>query len=114
MARAKLRYVVVISHDFYNENAEFDEVVVLPTYTLKPGRPRFANAVRRGELPHIFYIAEDPAFPQMGECFIDFREVRPLRKGFLGAGKLDVAFTPLAVAAIVQSYKDYLSRELAD
>lgn len=113
MARAKLRFVVVISHDYYNRHSKFDEVVVLPTYTLKPDKPYFANAVRSGDVPHYFYIAEDPAFPEMGECFIDFREVRPLRKGFLNEGKLDVAFTPLAIAAIVQGYKNYLSGKLA-
>jgi hypothetical protein len=110
MARAKIRHIVVLSQDAYAQNPGFDDVIIVPSYTLKPTQlDTTEERVRNNEFPNVFYLARDPNFPQMGECFLDFSEVRSLHKEFLQEGKLDVAFTPVATKAIIQRYIEFLS-----
>lgn len=110
VARAKVRFVVVLSRDFEARDPRFDKVIVAPTYSLDPARhkPGFLERVRRNEHPELHYLASDPGYPGVGECYIDFRQVQSLHKHFLNEGKLEIAFTPEAIKAILYRYKQYL------
>ena len=113
LARAKVRHVVVLSNDYVNSLPTLDKVAIVPSYSLQPHKPEFAERVRRGEFLGVFYLAEDPAFPEVGECFLDYGEVRPIHRGFLASGKLSVCLTSQAAKAVVEGYKQYLSLDLS-
>jgi hypothetical protein len=110
IARAKIRYVVILSNDFEAQKPQFKDVIVVPTYTVDPTRHSspFLDGLRKMEYPSLFYLPPDPSYPEMGECYIDFREARLLRKEFLQDGKLDITFTSQAIKAILHRYKQYL------
>lgn len=110
IARAKVRYVVILSNDFEAQKPQFKEVIVAPTYTLDPAEHRqsFLDKVRNNQYPDLFYLPSDPIHPEVGECYIDFRQIQSLHKGFLKEGKLDIAFTPQTIKAIIYRYKRYL------
>jgi len=110
IACAKIRYVVILSNDFEAQKHQFKEVIVVPTYTLDNTRHRssFLDRLRNMKTPSLFYLPPDPSCPEMGECYINFREVRLLHKEFLQDGKLDITFTPQGIKAILHRYKQYL------
>jgi len=110
IARAKIRYVVILSNDSEAQKPGFKAVIVVPTYTVDPTRhrPSFLEGLRNMETPFLFYLPLDPSCPEMGECYINFREVRLLHKEFLQDGKLDITFTPQGIKAILHRYKQYL------
>lgn len=112
-ARAKIRHVVVLSHDIYCQRSDFKSVSVVPAYTVKPHRPDVLEAIRRNLLPHLHYLGEDPEFPEWKECFLDFRHIHPLDKRFLDNDKLEYALAPIAVKAVIERLKEYLSLETA-
>jgi hypothetical protein len=110
IARAKIRYVVILSSDFEAQRRQFKQVIVAPTYTLDPAEHRqsFLTRVRNNQYPSLFYLPPDPNYPEMGECYIDFREVQLLHKEFLREGKLDITFTTKAIKAAIYRYTQYL------
>lgn len=112
-APAKVRHVLVVSHDVYCQEPYYKEVSVIPTYTLKAHRPEVLEAIRNDLLPHTHYLQADPDFPELEECFLDFRQVSPLHKKFLENGKLEFSLTSTAIKAVVERLKGYLSLETA-
>jgi len=115
IARAKVRYIVVLSNDIEARKPHFKEVIVVPIYTIDPQehRPRFLENLRRGRYADLFYLPADPAFPQMVESYIDFRKVQSLHKGFLTEGRLGICFSSRAIKAILYRYREYLCRDAA-
>lgn len=115
VARAKVRYIVILSNDVEARKSQFKELIVAPIYTVDPQvhRPDFLEALRQGRYPDLFYLPPDPAFPQMVESYVDFRKVQALSKGFLTEGKLDVCFSSPAIKAILYRYREYLCRDAA-
>lgn len=115
IARAKVRYIVILSNDLEARKPQFKEVIIAPIYTIDPQahRPRFLETVRQGKYPDLFYLPADPTFHQMVESYIDFRKVQALSKGFLSEGKLDICFSPQAIKAILYRYREYLCRDAA-
>jgi len=115
IARAKVRYIVILSNDVEARKPQFKEVIIAPIYTVDPQmhRPYFLEALRRGKYPDLFYLPADPSFPQMVESYIDFRKVQALSKEFLTEGKLDICFSSQAIKAILYRYREYLCRDAA-
>jgi len=115
IARAKVRYIVILSNDVEARKPQFKEVIVAPIYTLDPQvhRHDFLEALRQGRYPDLFYLPADPTFPQMVESYIDLRKVQALSKGFLTEGKLDICFSLQAIKAILYRYREYLCRDAA-
>lgn len=110
LARAKVRFVIVLSNDIEAGAPEVHQVKVAPTYTLHPDSPAAQqDAVRHNQLIHTFYLPRDNQYPHLGECYINFRLVRPLHKGFLDqSNKLEVSLTRDMMDAILESYIGYL------
>jgi len=115
IARAKVRYIVILSNDFEASKPQFKEVIVAPTYTVDPQahRPEFLEDLRQGKYPDKFYLPADQGFPQMVESYVDFRKVQALSKGFLAEGKLDICFSLQAIKAVLYRYREYLCRDAA-
>ena len=111
IARAKVRYVIVLSSDLEARNRIMHDVLVAPTYTLDASthRPEFLEQVRTNKYPWFFHLYPDPDFPAIGECYINFRQIQALHKGFLQEGKLQFTLTPDAIRAVLDRYKQYLS-----
>jgi hypothetical protein len=114
VASAKVRYIVVLSNEFEANEKKFKDVVVAPTYSIHPEKHRqqFLKGLREGRYPDLFYLPADPDYPELGECYIDFRNVQLLNKSFMKDGKLDVAFTSTAIKAILHRYKQYWSWDI--
>ena len=110
IARAKVRYIAILSRDFEAQKPQFKEVIVAPTYTLDPTEHRqsFLDNVRDSQYPGLFYLPPDSSYPEIGESYINLRQIQSLHKGFLTEGKLDIAFTPKAIGAILHRYTRYL------
>jgi hypothetical protein len=109
MATAKVRFVIVVSPNYEARLPDFSDVLVAPTYTFHADKPEFAELVRNDEYPGLFYLAEDPEYPDMKECFINLRMIQVLNKGFLNEGKLPYKLSEFGVKAVLQKYKQYLS-----
>ncbi len=117
LTRAKVRSIVVLSNDIEIEKAT--EVVVVPTYSLDVNKnPERVNRIREALLnnaiPYYHYLPRDMAFPDTHECYINFQQVRPLHKSFLGNGKLEVALTPKATKAILYRFIEYWRIDISD
>ncbi len=110
VASAKVRFVVVVSSDVETGHLGSRSVVVVPAYTFSETvTPSFRAQVQRGASPYAFYLARDPGYPDVGECYLDFRQVQPLHKGFLDDGKLSLCLVSDAVKAILHRYREYLA-----
>ena len=115
IARAKVRYIVILSNDIEARKPQFKELIVAPIYTVdsQVHRPDFIEALRQGKYPDLFYLPADPTVPEMVESYIDFRKVQALSKGFLAEGKLDICFSSQAIKAILYQYRKYLCSDVA-
>jgi hypothetical protein len=110
LARAKVRFVVVVSRDYEAQKPRFKDVIVVPMYTLhQDHKLEFKERVRTNQYPELFYLAPDPTYPQIEEGYVNFRQIQSLRKAFLTEdAKLDIALVPNAIKAMLQRYKEYL------
>lgn len=108
IARAKIRYVIVVSNDYEARRQEFHDVLVAPTYTFDDQKAYRRDLIQSGQHREFFYLPPDAAYAEMGDCFIDLRQIQRLDKGFLSDGRLPYALTPQVVKAILFRYKDYL------
>jgi len=109
MARAKRRYIVVLTADVEAQHPTMRQILVAPAYTFhETGNPSFVSRVRESELPYAFYLPEDPYYPDVGECYLDFRQIQPVHRGFLKDGKLGVCLTPTSIKAVLQCCRQYL------
>lgn len=115
IARAKVRYIVILSNDVEARKHQFKELIVAPIYRVDPQvhRHDFLETLRQGKYPNLFYLPADPAFTQMVESYIDLRKVQALSKGFLDEGRLDICFSLQAIKAILYRYRVYLCRDAA-
>ena len=113
IARAKIRFVVVMSNDYECAKRQFGEVVVVPAYTLDPvtHSTEFLDKTRNNRVPSMFYLPSDPSFPQVAESYLDFRKVQTLDKGFLQEGKLGLSLTRWVTTAAIEQYRRYLTLE---
>ena len=108
VASAKVRYLVILSND--HEIQKFTTLLVAPTYTTDPDRhSTFLDRLRRNEIPHLFHLGEDPGYPEMRECYIDFRKIQLLHKDFLTEdSKSGISLTDKALSALLERYRRYL------
>lgn len=111
IARAKIRFVVILSNDFECDRRQFKQVIVAPTYTLDPNThpPEFLERVRNHRFPSQFYLPTETTFPDVTESYIDFRQVQALDKEFLQEGKLRFHLTRWAITAAIEHYRRYLA-----
>jgi len=109
IASAKVRFVVVISSDVEAGRSELRSVLIVPAYTFRAKSPSaFISQVKQCVSPYAFYLPEDPDHPDFAECYLDFRKVQPLHKGFLNDGKLNCCLAPMVVKAVLHRYRQYL------
>lgn len=115
IARAKRRYVIILSNDVEAQEPKFREVVIAPTYTVDPDRHSrsFLSRLRQGQYSSLFYLPADSNFPQVAESYIDFRKVQSLNKKFLTEGKLDICLSTRVIKAILYRYREYLCYDAA-
>ena len=113
IARAKVRYVAVLSSTREAQNKSVKTVMVAPFYTLKGDKISSDDLthIRSNRHPFFYYLPDDSRFPDLRECYINFRKLQFLDKNFLSAGKLSFSLTSIAVKSILTRYKDYLSTE---
>lgn len=112
IARAKLRFVVILSDDAEAQRPGFRDLIVVPAYTIHAEWPAQRVAkIRTNSYFHLFYLLADPAYPEVGECFLDFRAVTSLDKGFLRDAKLPFACTDAVTKALLVRYLRYLGRD---
>lgn len=111
VARAKVRTVAIWSRSKHAQSPGLKDVVVLPFYTVDPVRhsPKFLDDLKSHRNPRLHHLPVDPNFPDIPECYVDFQEVRPLRKEFLRDGRLNISFTNVMLQAIMQRYRAYLA-----
>jgi hypothetical protein len=64
LARAKIRYIVVLSRN-YAIRTGLRDVVVIPTYTLKEHKESFSERVRQNAQPDLHYLPADRNFPEL-------------------------------------------------
>lgn len=109
LAQAKSRYIVVLASDAEARHRGTRQILVVPAYTFhEADSPLFKSRVQQNRVPFTFYLRQDPCHPQVGECYLDFRQVQPLHKGFLKEGKLEIRLATAAVKAILFRFKRYL------
>lgn len=111
LARAKRRFVVVLSPDVETERRAVHDLVVAPAYTLHEGNnPVRIQAIRDRTSPHTFYLPSDPSYPDVGECYLDFRQIQSVHRKWLEQKdcKLTICLAPWAVKAILARLKRYL------
>jgi hypothetical protein len=111
MARAKLRYIIVLSNDNECRQSMHKEVVVCPIYSLDPRSERrdFLATLQTDGYPNLFYLMRDPAFPEVGEAYLNFRATQAVHKEFLSQdSKLGECLTAAGVKAILQRYHLYM------
>jgi hypothetical protein len=113
VARAKIRYVVILSNNRETQNQAFKSVLVAPLYTLKVEKLSEAKLkfIRSNSYPNLYYLPTDSSFPASRERYIDFRRIQLLDKQFLREGKVNFTLTHAVTKSILQSYKKYLSEE---
>lgn len=110
VARAKRRFLVVLSPQVEIDTNAVKKVLVAPLYSITDRtRPDIAERVRRGELPHVFYLPADYRFQNVRERYIKYHEIRFLDKRFLGNGKVDYCLSPKTTKAVVQWYRNALA-----
>lgn len=113
MARAKLRYLAVLSSTREAQNKSLKTVWVAPFYTLKTENilPEPLAEIRNNRHPFFYYLPSDPRFPDSHEWYINFRQFQFLDKNFLTIGKSNLSLTPLAVKSILTRYINYIRTE---
>ena len=111
VARAKVRSVVVLSNDYEANDPNVKELIIAPAYTLKPEMtPESLKRLRQNQHPVTFYLPHDPGFPELPEGYVVYRNIQPLKKGFLTAKmKYSFSLTPRAMEALLERYRNYLS-----
>jgi len=111
LATAKVRYLVVLSPSHEATMAGIRSLVVAPIYKADPAsisRADLLNRIKRGEFPDRLFLLADPAFAEVGDAIIDFRNVQPLLKELLPASaKTPFRFNNIWRDAIVARYRDY-------
>ena len=108
LARAKKRFIIVMSPDY--EIARLKEILVAPIYTLdgKDKTPEKIEIYKK--VPSLFYLEYDANYPEIKRSFIDFKQIRPLHKDFfLQTSKLRFSFDIMAMDAILNRFMDYMS-----
>ena len=109
VARAKRRYVLVLTSTSEARYRGVKQVIVAPAYTFdQDDKPDFVAQVKRDKIYHTFYLAEDPDFPDVRECYLNFRQVQPMDKRFLNEGNLSTCIVPAAMSGILRKYRNYL------
>lgn len=107
LARAKVRYVVVLSPDHEATARQIRQLVVAPIYGLA-GRPDLAERIKGGEWPEQMYLPVDDEYAELSESYINFRHVQPMVKELLlSQHKLGFRFGPTARLAVIKRYQDY-------
>ena len=111
IARAKIRYVVVLSSDFESQRRNIKSLLVAPFYTLdaKKFPPDILSIVRSNNHPQFYYLPSDTRFPDVRERYINLRKIQFLDKGFFDGGKSPLALTDTAVKSIIERYKSHIS-----
>lgn len=108
IARAKIRYVVILSPDHEAAAVNIRELIVAPIYSLGGTRLDIAERIKTGEWPDRIYLETDQQFPDLGESFINFRQVQPMQKDLLGQQhKQPFRFNSDWRDAIIKRYRDY-------
>lgn len=110
IATAKARHVVIWSRTKHALSRGFNEVVVLPTYTIDRDRhsEEFIDRLVNERFQHLHYLADDPSYSVISECYIDFQKLRQLKKEFLADGKLDICLSDTALRAIMSRFINFL------
>lgn len=109
LAKAKKRFLIVLSPDVEAKRGGVHQLVVAPAYTLHEERnPQRAQEIRAHSSPHTFYLRADPSYPDVGECYLDFRQVQPIHRKWLEVDKLGICLTSWAVKAVLFRFKSYL------
>jgi len=108
LARAKKRFIVVVSPDY--RLSHLHDILVAPIYSLdgKGKTPEEIEIIKRA--PDLFYLEYDVNYPEIKESFIDFKQIRPLHRDyFLQNAKLSFSFDSIAMDAILNRFLDYMS-----
>lgn len=110
IAKAKLRFLIVISKDKYIQHKGHNLVMVAPMYSIDRTRHRKDFVEKLENMKYIFlhHIPADSNFQNVKECYIDFHEVRSIRKEFMSEGKLGVCLTTDGFHTILSRYKTFL------
>jgi hypothetical protein len=112
VAQAKVRSVIVLSHDYEASDPNVEDLVIAPVYTLKPDKMarETLDRFRGNHFPASFYLPHDPRFSELPEGYVSYRNIRPLKRGFLRAEKkCHFSLAPLAMKALLERYHHYLS-----
>ena len=108
LARAKRRFIVVVSPNY--GIGKLKDILVAPIYSIegKGFSPEDKEYIKNN--PSLFYLEHDGNYSEIKESFIDFKQVRPLRKDFFFPNsKLRFSFDTKAMDAILNRFIDYIT-----
>lgn len=108
LAKAKIRPLIILSNDKDINSKYIKEVIVAPIYSIKPEHPQdFLDKLKQGIFPDLFYIPADQIQDTIKDSYINFRQVRALKKEFLESGKLDITLSMDMLKAILNRYQSF-------
>jgi hypothetical protein len=112
LAKAKKRYLIVISNDNETRNDGFHDVLVAPVYSIYDNELRNTLIERYTNDPSKFYLPHDNNFSELRESYVNLRKIRLQDKGCLSSDKkLPFSLNNIAMAALLKRYTDYISMD---